>query len=280
MVASYPAHRTLLVSSIFVCYRRDDASGHAGRLHDRLVPAFGRDKIFMDIDALAPGVDFDEEIRRTLSGIDVMLVIIGKRWVDARDDAGNRRLDNPDDYVRLEIAAALSKGIRVIPVTVGDAKPPKGTDLPDDIRTLARRHAVELTDKRWDYDTEQLLKAIRKITPAAPAVPKRSSLQATAPAARATWEPPPRQLVGSWVQDIRLGLISRRRYVFREDGTFESVISMKSGRPGPTVTGRYFVKESKLVLLYSSGKEFQMTCQFSEGRLILDKNEFDRVEGR
>ncbi len=148
------------MASIFICYRRHDTSGYAGRLHDGLVPVFGRDNVFMDIDTLQPGVDFTEEIRRTLARTDVVLVLIGQHWLDARDESGERRLDHPDDYVRLEIAAALEGGIRVVPVLVGGARLPRSSHLPDDIRLLTRRHAVELTDKRWHDDTRDLVDSL------------------------------------------------------------------------------------------------------------------------
>lgn len=114
----------------------------------------------MDIDALTPGVDFDEEIRNKLAQIDTMLVLIGPRWADVADQHGMRRLDDPGDYVRLEIAFALEKGIRVIPVLVGNARLPKSDTLPSDIGRVARRHAIELSDSRWDYDTTKLINAI------------------------------------------------------------------------------------------------------------------------
>jgi hypothetical protein len=166
--------------SIFVCYRREDASGHAGRLHDRLVHAFGREKIFMDVDALAPGVDFDEEIRKTLSDIDVMLVVVGRQWADSRDEAGDRRLDNPDDYVRLEIATALKTGVRVIPVLVGGSRPPRTDALPEDIRSLARKQAVELSDTRWEYDTGKLIEHLGLARTDQPIDPRTSPSQSPA----------------------------------------------------------------------------------------------------
>lgn len=150
------------MARIFVCYRRDDSSGHAGRLHDRLVSEFGRENVFLDVDTLAPGVNFRKEIRATLSRIEVMLVVIGRHWIDARDSSGRRRLDNPDDHVRVEIAAALAKDILVIPVLVGAASAPRGDTLPDDIRELADRNAIELNDRDWHHDTSTLVETLKK----------------------------------------------------------------------------------------------------------------------
>jgi hypothetical protein len=149
--------------SIFVCYRREDTAPYAGRLHDRLAPVFGREHVFMDIDALSPGVDFEAEIRKTLSQIDVMLVVVGRHWTEQRDETGGRRILNADDYVRREIATALENGIPVIPVLVGGARPPKADLLPDEIRGLAGRQAIELTDTRWGYDTGKLIESLRRI---------------------------------------------------------------------------------------------------------------------
>ena len=148
--------------SIFICYRRQDTSGYAGRLHDALVPAVGRESVFMDIDTLSPGADFPTEIRNTLARTDVVLVLIGPHWTNSRDDAGNRRLDDPGDYVRQEIAASLRGGVRVVPVLVGGAYLPKRETLPEEIRTLTERHAVELSDRRWHEDTKQLIESLNE----------------------------------------------------------------------------------------------------------------------
>src|SRR5688572_26250725 len=112
------------MAGIFISYRREDASGYAGRLCDDLVARLGRDHVFMDIDTLPPGVDFVKSLDDALRTGDVVLAVIGPRWASATDAAGNRRLDNPDDWVRLEIATALARsGIRVVPVLVGNARP-------------------------------------------------------------------------------------------------------------------------------------------------------------
>lgn len=155
--------------AIFISYRRQDSSGYAGRLHDALVPVFGRDNIFMDVDTLAPGADFVDEIARALARTSAMLVLIGPHWTDARADDGRRRLDVPQDYVRFEIATALQAGIRVIPVLVGGAALPKDAALPADIRPLLRRHAVDLSDTRWHDDARALADALGDLPAAAQA---------------------------------------------------------------------------------------------------------------
>jgi hypothetical protein len=155
------------MAAIFISYRREDSSGYAGRLHDALVLVFGRENVFMDIDTLAPGVDFVDEIRTTLERTAAVLVLIGRHWAGAHDDAGARRLDDARDYVRFEIATALQAGVRVIPVLVGGARMPDADSLPDDIRPLLRRNAVELSDRRWHDDTRALAETLRSVSAAA-----------------------------------------------------------------------------------------------------------------
>src|SRR5690349_10570277 len=109
---------------IFVSYRRQDSSHLAGRLYDRLADRFGEDQVFMDVDTIEPGVDFAEEITRAVSACKVLLAVIGPNWLAATDERGCRRLDDPDDFVRLEIEAALARGVRVIPILADDAVMP------------------------------------------------------------------------------------------------------------------------------------------------------------
>jgi hypothetical protein len=110
-----------IMARIFLCYRRDDSGGYAGRLYDRLGQRFGHDNLFMDIDTIAPGLDFVEAIEKAVGTCDVLLAVIGRQWLTSTDSQGQRRLDNPEDFVRLEIVTALVRQIRVIPVLVGGA---------------------------------------------------------------------------------------------------------------------------------------------------------------
>ncbi len=113
----------------------------------------------MDVDSIQPGRAFAESIRRSILESDVVLAVIGKNW-SGRDDKGNRRIDARDDFVRLEIAAALENNKRVIPVLVDGARPPRREELPGDLAPLAAFNAIELTHSRWRYDTERLVEAI------------------------------------------------------------------------------------------------------------------------
>lgn len=159
-------------SGVFISYRRQDAQSAAGRLADGLERRFGKAQIFRDIETIEPGVDFVDAIEKGLSSCLVMLAVIGRRW--AGEPGEPDRLHQPNDWIRLEIAAALKRNIRVIPVLVEGASPPADADLPDDLKPLARRQAHALSDERWDYDVQQLAVAlesvgVRPVPPAGPA---------------------------------------------------------------------------------------------------------------
>jgi hypothetical protein len=148
---------------IFISYRRDDASSAAGRLYDRLSAQFPQSQIFMDVDNLGAGEDFVEAIEASVSSCEVLVAVIGKGWLVSSDEEGKRRLDNPDDFVRLEITTALKRNIRVIPVLVDDALMPRRTDLPDDLRPLARRNALKVSNERFRFDSGRLIEAINEV---------------------------------------------------------------------------------------------------------------------
>lgn len=157
-----PQSSTPSFSGIFISYRREDSSGHAGRLFDRLVDHFGKDRIFMDIDTIEPGEDFVTVIEDAVSSCQILIAIIGRHWLSSADDS-TRRLDNPNDFVRLEIAAALNRDIRVIPVLVQGATMPRPQDLPNDVSKLSRRNALELSDLRWQRDVGHLIGAMERL---------------------------------------------------------------------------------------------------------------------
>lgn len=146
---------------IFISYRRDDSEGQAGRLFDDLSAHFGRDAVFMDVAAIRKGLDFRRIIHEHVTSCGVLLVIIGKRWLSASDSKGRRRLDDANDFVRLEISAALSRGIPVVPVRVHDVAMPTEHELPDALKELAFRNGTELTHARWDSDVRLLIEDIR-----------------------------------------------------------------------------------------------------------------------
>jgi TIR domain len=149
------------MGAIFISYRRDDTEGQAGRLFEALCDAFGADMVFMDVATIEPGVDFRKVIERNTAECGVLLALIGRDWLSMVDEAGSRRLDNPNDFVRLETASALRREIPVIPVLVQGARMPRAEDLPEDMRDLAFRNSVELTHARWESDVQLLVKALR-----------------------------------------------------------------------------------------------------------------------
>jgi hypothetical protein len=146
---------------IFISYRRDDSAGYARALYDRLVQHFSKERVFMDVDAIEPGLPFDEAIKRALDRCEVLLVVIGKRWMDSQAGTG-LRINDPKDFVRLEIAAGLSRDIRVVPVLLDGARMPTEGELPEPLCELARRNAIEISNSRFDSDTESLILAVRK----------------------------------------------------------------------------------------------------------------------
>jgi hypothetical protein len=150
---------------LFLSYRRDDTSAYTGRLFDELVKHFEEPNVFMDIDSLVPGVDFVDTIDETLRRCDTVLVMIGRNWLRIEGRDGQRRLANTDDFVRLEIESALNLGLRVIPVLVGGAEMPESGELPQSLSPLARRHAANLSDRRWRVDVRELIEHIEGGTP-------------------------------------------------------------------------------------------------------------------
>jgi formylglycine-generating enzyme required for sulfatase activity len=149
------------VAKVFICYRRDDSAGHAGRVHDRLVQAFGRDLLFMDVDAIRLGVDFVEALRDEVAKCDVLLAVIGPHWIDARDAKGNRRLDSTGDFVRIEIATALQRNIPVIPILLDGAGIPTVEQLPKDLQGLARRNGLDVRHASFHNDMDKLIAGLK-----------------------------------------------------------------------------------------------------------------------
>jgi hypothetical protein len=146
--------------AIFISYRREDAEGQAGRLFDDLARNFGEGSVFMDVAGIEPGRDFRRVIDEHVASCGVLLAMIGKSWIDAKDDSGRRRLDDPMDFVRLETASALKRDIPVVPVLVHGARMPRAEQLPEDLAELAYRNGVEVTHARWDSDVQVLIKAL------------------------------------------------------------------------------------------------------------------------
>jgi hypothetical protein len=154
---------------IFLSYRRDDSAGHVGRLYDSLSARFGSQRIFVDIDHISPGQDFIQVVDEAVGRCAVLLVVMGKRWAGT-GRVGKRRIDDPGDFVRLEVVGGLRRtGLRMIPVLVGGAKMLGPSELPDDLRELSRRNAFELSDTRWKEDVARLTAELDRVMGPMPA---------------------------------------------------------------------------------------------------------------
>jgi TonB family protein len=170
------------LGGIFVSYRRSDSQGEAGRLFDDLAKHFGEDAVFMDVAAIEAGRDFRKAIEEGVTKCGVLLVVIGLEWLDAKDERGARRLDDPSDFVRIETGSALRRDIPVIPVLVRGAKMPSAEQLPDELKELAYRNCIELTHARWRSDIQLLTESLRRLLGDTGAVPsaKPTSAQPSA----------------------------------------------------------------------------------------------------
>src|SRR5262249_25537873 len=136
------------MSKIFISYRRDDSSGYAHAIYRELARHFSKDRLFMDVDTVEPGVDFVHVIEEMVSECDVLVALIGRRWVGTKPD-GTSRLDNAKDYVRLEVSTALARDVRVIPVLVDGMTMPNEEILPIPVQPITRRNAIELSNTRF-----------------------------------------------------------------------------------------------------------------------------------
>ena len=171
-----------MTDGVFVSYRRDDAAGHAGRLYDRLTARFGKDRVFIDVDSIDPGADFVDVIESTLADSAVVVVVIGPNWLRTTGDGQTSRLRDPEDFVHMEVRRSLELGKKMIPVLVEGAQMPLVDELPDDLKRLARRNALDVSDLRFHGDADRLADAIEKML--------ASSQTQALPALESTPDPP------------------------------------------------------------------------------------------
>jgi hypothetical protein len=153
---------------VFICYRREDSAGFAGRISDRLKASLGPDSVFIDVDNIPAGRDFVEVLSERVGRCDALIAVIGRTWLASAVDDNRRRLDDPADFVRIEIAAALARDVPVIPVLVDGAAMPRVDDLPDALKKLARRQGIEISHNRFDSDAERLTDALARIDSGGP----------------------------------------------------------------------------------------------------------------
>jgi hypothetical protein len=210
---------------VFISYRRDDAAGYAGRLEEALEKRLGRGSVFRDVLDIAPGADFVAAIRQRLGGAQTVLVLIGPRWAGG-DTPGARRIDDAQDIVRLEVQEALASGAHVIPVLLPGATMPGEAELPDALRPLARRNAMNLGDTHWGADIERLVASIG-VTPPRRIWPWALGAALLAAALVGGWcllRPPPapppdasERLIGVWTAPVRYswGASFEERFEFK-----------------------------------------------------------------
>ena len=250
------------MSKILVCYRREDSAAYAGRLADRLRQSFGAENVFVDVDTIQPGQDFVESIDAFVGSCDALVAVIGRTWLSGSDATGRRRLDNPDDFVRREIATALRRGIRVIPALVGDARMPIASDLPDDLSTLVRRHALEISDASFHHDANRLIEAIS----AATGRPK--TLTGRLP--KLQWKPTARIWTGLATVLVLASIGYWRVYIAGAQNAAPIVIdkpeSHPSDAPQPMEPGRTY----KVRLESNSETYFRVSRALTGARLVLD----------
>lgn len=149
-------------NKIFINYRQDDSPWNSLALYQELLKHFSKDTIFKDFNTITPGADFVESIENALETCDVLLVLIDENWMTIEDKKGNRRIKDPNDFVRLEIAVALKRNIPVIPILFENAKLPLADELPEDLKNLAQRQSIEIGKTRFESDVKRLVEAIRK----------------------------------------------------------------------------------------------------------------------
>jgi len=171
------------MSIVFISYRRENTAGEARALFNDLAARLGENSVFMDVDSIALGRDFRTVLQETTASCDLMLVLIGRNWADAKDEGGRVRLENPADYVRLEIESALRRDIAVTPVLVQEAHMPTPEDLPGEIRDLAYRNGFELSHNRWESDVGEMVRRLGLDGPAGGHQVKPIAPEHSAPAA-------------------------------------------------------------------------------------------------
>jgi hypothetical protein len=154
---------------MFISYRRNDTAGPVRALYEALGAHFGQGRVFVDLDSLSPGADFVEATRQGIGSFGIVLAVIGRHWLVESD--GRRRLDDPQDFVRLELEVALEQNAQVIPVLVDGATMPAAHELPAPLQPLARRNAAVLRFETWNADVQRLIDVLRLLDEAAADIP-------------------------------------------------------------------------------------------------------------
>jgi hypothetical protein len=211
---------------VFISYRREDSTGYAGRLHEELEQRLGASEVFRDVDTLRPGQDFVEAIEHRLQNCGTLVALIGRTWLTATDESGARRIDQPGDYVAMEIGEALSRrDVLVVPVLVGGAVMPTPQQLPERLKNLGRKQALVVRDETWEQDVDRLA-----------AILLASSGKSAAPAARTARRAMPAAM---WVAvALILATMAIVAVVaLREPSTSPDLAAVADGPPAAVATG-------------------------------------------
>lgn len=259
-------------SGIFISYRRDDTRHVAGRLATELAARFGAEHIFRDVDSIEDGENFATELDKALTHCTVMLVLIGPAWLSSSNAAGQRRLDIPSDWVRLEVAGALKRNVRVVPLLVENAELPAEADLAEELRPLVQRQARKLSDERWRGDFMMLTDMLAKqpgLAAVAPAVTTTAPPPTPAPSSRkpvvmgvaallvvaagvAVWsqfaKPKLPDLSGTWRTNTDFN------YSFNQNGAEFTIKTVQQNKTVGTGNGRLVDGSLRLVFTTDEGK--------------------------
>jgi len=261
------------MSRIFINYRRQDTEGYVGRLYDHLLKQFKPHDIFMDVQNIEPGADFVQVLEDAVSACDIFLAMIGPHWGKLTNENGERRLDEWNDFVRIELETALKQDKVVIPILVGGAKMPNPTTLPESIQILSRRNAITLTHSRFGSDVEDLVTFMRDLLPSHPSFKRKAN-----PAVLAEKE--------QKLKEVRINLINakdsplydyrtqQRYYPVLGEGYADANILIVGESPGEkeALSGKPFVGPSGQVL-----DELLQTIELSRADVFMTNILLDRT---
>jgi hypothetical protein len=195
---------------IFLSYRREDTPAITGRIYDRLVQRFGREAIFKDVDSIPLGVNFRQHIDSIIAECSVVLVVIGNRWAGGAGEAGKRRLDDPRDFVRIEVESALKRGVPVVPLLVDHATMPLEDELPESLTELAYRNGMSIDyDPHFHTDVDRLIKSLEAASTA------HAGAGSAAPRATRDARVVARDIPPTRTATVAVNLPKRRRRVLR-----------------------------------------------------------------
>lgn len=256
---------------VFISYRREDAAGFAGRIYDRLTKNLGRESVFIDVDNIPAGLDFVDVLSERVGRCDALVAIVGKNWLGSADKDNRRRLDDPNDYVRMEIEAALNRKIPVIPVLVDGAVMPQADDLPDGLKKLARRHGIQISHDRFETDAERLTDTLARIDDRGTAksgADARSGWSAPPPkppASGAGWKLSAAALLAIAGSVALYGLLGARVERWRQPTPISDVLGRAPPRqPTPTIVASSDVLKSLPSLASSSVRNETRTGNTAE----------------